>query len=365
MQPKSVVTIKDVALAAECGVSTVSRVLNNSGPVSPAVRARVEKAAKELGFTFSGLGRALQSRKTMTVGCLVPSLANPVFAEAVQGVQAALGGSGYQLLILCSNYNAEADDAGVAMLLAKGVDALIVTMVEPEHSPAIRRARAMGVPVVLMFHDPRDGFLTSYVDNAAAAREITRRFAGHGHRHIGFVALRFSTSDRSRNRYQACLEECRALGLADPLLIETSEAEAAQTDRLAALLREHSHLTAIFASNDYLAIAIQKAARSLGWHVPRDLSVAGFDGIEIGRLLEAPLATIETDPDAMGRQAAKLLLEMLRGGTPVQPPALPFRFRAGATLAPPNPERSDDSRVAARPSSDLPAEPQASTRNDP
>lgn len=362
MSRSSNITIKDVAQSAGCGVATASRVLNNSGPASADVRERVERAARELGFSFSAIGRALQSRKSMTVGCLVPSLANPVFAEAVQGVQAELMGSGYQMLIVCSNYDAAADDAAIAMLLSKEADAVLATMVAPDRSPALRLAQKRGVPVSLMFHDPMDGFITSYVNNVDAAKEVARQFADLGHRRTGFLALRFSTSDRSRNRYAGFLAECRTRGLCDPALIEIAEAEANQPDRLATILAQHPDLTAIFASNDFLAIAVQKAARLLGWRVPQDLSVVGFDGIEIGRLLEKPLATIETSPEAMGRQAARSLLNMLQGGVSVQLPALPFAFRAGATLGLPNPEKGDDGRGATRPPSDLPAEPQAHTR---
>lgn len=356
MHQKSAITIKDVAQAAGCGVATASRVLNNSGSASADVRERVETAARELGFSFSAIGRALQSRRSMTIGCLVPSLANPVFAEAVQGVQAELQGSGYQLLISCSNYDEAADDAAIEMLLSKDTDALIATMVAPDRSEALQLAGKRGIPVSLMFHDPMEGFVTSYVDNVEAAREVARQFAGLGHRRTGFLALRFSTSDRSRNRYAGFLAECRARGLPDPALIEIGEGEAREPDRLAEILGQHPGLTAIFASNDFLAIALQKAARLLGWRVPQDMSVAGFDGIEIGRLLEVPLATIETSPEAMGRQAARLLLERLQGGAPVQPPALPFHFRAGATLAPPTPGKGDDGRVAAQPPSAPPAE---------
>ncbi len=362
MQRRTTITIKDVAQAAGCGVATASRVLNDSGPASADVRERVQRAARELGFSFSSIGRALQSRRSMTIGCLVPSLANPVFAEAVQGVQAELIGSGYQLLISCSNYDAAADDAAIAMLLSKDTDALVATMVAPERSAAMRMARQRGVATCLMFHDPLDGFVTSYVDNFEAAREVARQFAGLGHRRTGFLALRFSTSDRSRNRYAGFHAECRARGLADPALIEIGEAEASEPERLAAILADHPQLTAIFASNDFLAIALQKAARFLGWRVPQDLSVAGFDGIEVGRLLDVPLATVETSPEAMGRQAARTILQMLQGGEPVQPPALPFHFRAGATLAAPNPETGDDGQDAPRPSSALPARTSAQTR---
>lgn len=104
------------------------------------MRERVEKAARDLGFSFSAIGRALQGGRSMTIGCLVPSLANPVFAEAVQGVQEVLLASDYQLLIASSNYDGDADSEAIATLYAKQVDGLIVTMVAPERSAALTLA---------------------------------------------------------------------------------------------------------------------------------------------------------------------------------------------------------------------------------
>lgn len=351
MDPRPKITIKDVAREAGCGIATASRVLNKSGPASAETRERVTKAARDLGFSFSAIGRALQGGRSMTVGCLVPSLANPVFAEAVQGVQEVLSGAGYQLLIASSNYDGDTDNDAIATLSAKEVDGLILTMVAPERSAALEQARARGLPVSLMFHDPLDGFLTAHVDNFEAAREVARRFADLGHTRTAFLSLRFASSDRSRNRYAGFHAECRARGLPDPALIELSETEANTPDLLAETLASLGSATAVFASNDFLAIAVQKAARLMGKSVPRDLSVVGFDGIEIGRLLDVPLATIETAPDAMGRQAARTLLNMLQGEPCTQSPPLPFHFRAGATLARPRAKNRDDDRGATRPPS--------------
>ena len=100
-------TIKDVALKAGCGVATVSRVLNNTGSASSEMRERVVAAVKELDFQFSEVGRSLQSSTTKTIGFVVPSLANPVYADALQGAQEVLISSGYQMLLICTNYNPE------------------------------------------------------------------------------------------------------------------------------------------------------------------------------------------------------------------------------------------------------------------
>ena len=351
VSPRQKITIKDVAREAGCGIATASRVLNRSGPASAEVRERVETAARDLGFSFSAIGRALQSNRSMTIGCLVPSLANPVFAEAVQGVQESLSGTGYQLLIACSNYDGDADNDAIATLLAKEVDGLIVTMVAPGQSVSLKRARERGVPVSLMFHDPIVGLPTAHVDNFEAARDVARRFSELGHRRTAFLALRFATSDRSRNRYAGFHAECRARGMPDPALIELSEAEANTPRLLAPILSRLDGLSAVFASNDFLAIAVQKAARLMGKSVPRDLSVVGFDGIEIGRLLDVPLATIETAPDAMGRQAALTMLDLMQGEACIQQPPLPFNFRAGGTLGPPRTESCDDDQGATWPPS--------------
>lgn len=351
MHPFKKITIKDVAREAGCGIATASRVLNKSGPASAEIRERVELAARELGFSFSSIGRALQGGRSMTIGCLVPSLANPVFAEAVQGAQEALRGTGYQLLISSSNYDGDADNKAIMTLLAKEIDGLIVTMVAPERSEALKTARQRGVPVSLMFHDAVEGFPTVHVDNFEAAREVARRFSDLGHRNTAFLSLRFSSSDRSRNRYAGFHAECRDRGLPDPALIELSETEANTPEVLAEILASLDGLTAVFASNDFLAIAVQKAARLMGKSVPRDLSVVGFDGIEIGRLLDVPLATVETAPEAMGRQAALTVLGLMQGKAAVQAPPLPFHFRAGATLARPRMESRDDDQVAPWPPS--------------
>ncbi|MEL7466716.1 MAG: substrate-binding domain-containing protein [Pseudomonadota bacterium] len=356
MRAASRVTIKDVADRAGCGIATASRVLNQSGPTSADARERVTQAASDLGFTFSAIGRALQSNRSMTIGCLVPSLVNPVFAEAVQGIQEHLFGSGYQLLIASSNYDGATDEKAVENLISNRVDGLIVTMIAPEKSEALAGASDRGLPVSLMFHDPLEGFVTAHIDNFEAARSVAGRFADLGHRRCGFLALRFSTSDRSRNRYAGFHAECRARGLGDPTLIELTEAEARDAAKLAEVLADHGDLTAIFASNDFLAIAVQRAAQSLGRRIPEDLSVVGFDGIDVGELLDPPLATVETHPQAIGRNAADALLSMLRGEAPTQRAPLPFSFREGATLGRPRARSRDDDRVANRPSSVPPLE---------
>ena len=327
-------TIKDVAARVGCGVATASRALNGSGPVSPATLKKVQAAAEDLGFSFNALGRALRNSRTLTIGCLVPSLANPVFADAVHGIQQALQSSGYQLLLACSNYSAEQDDLAIRMLLDKQVDAIIMTLADPAKLPTLSAIKRRGLPVQLMFNTPLPGIGSTHVDNNGAARRVAAEFAQAGHHETAFLALEFRSSDRSRQRFEGFSGGCVTHGMQAPALMEIEEGIGRLADRLRALLAQNPRITGIFASNDFLAIALMQAARAIGLRVPRDLSIIGFDGIEIGQLLDPTLATVETNPQEMGRDAARNILRALTQRAPEPQLPLPFRFRPGGSFAP-------------------------------
>lgn len=335
MSVKRGATIKDVAKRAGCGVATVSRVLNGTGAASEAMRERVLAAAESLGFQFSETARSLQSSTTRIIGCVVPSLANPVFAEAVQGVQEALQGSGYQLLLACSNYDVAEELAAVKMLLAKQVDGMVLTVADAGNSAGLDLIRQRGLPGCLMFNTGAGDMCTSAVDNFAAARRVADAFAEHGHEYTGFLALRFQSSDRSRQRFGGFSAGCAANGMAAPVLLEIDEDSGNLTDLLRDLLAENRDLSGLFASNDFLALAAIRAARDLGRQVPDQLSIVGFDGIDIGRMTDPTLATIETEPKRMGQGAARSVLASLSDDdahtrSDIE---ISFSFRPGGSLA--------------------------------
>lgn len=341
-------TIKDVADRAGCGIATVSRVLNQKGPASADTREKVLAAANDLGFEFNALGRSLQSSSTKTIGCVVPSLANPVFADVVQAAQQEANAAGYQLILACSEYDDELETSAIRTLLAKRVDGLIATVNSAEKSLGLDLLKSNGLPCSLVYNRQVMGLPTWAVDNSAAAARVAQAFACEGHRNTGFLALRFNRSDRSRERHQGYVKACRDLGMAPPVLLEIEEQDGSLLALLGALLSEHRFLTGIFASNDFLALAAMKAARDLGLRIPDDLSLIGFDGITTGLIVDPNLATIETDPRTMGRGAVQTVLAEISGDEkPAQPdPAQTFRFRPGGTLGPPPAGRMDDREAA-------------------
>ena len=354
-------TIKDVAERAGCGVATVSRVLNDTGSASVATREKVLAAASELGFQFSDIGRSLQSSTTKTIGCIVPSLANPVFAEAVQGVQAVLKADGYQLLLACSNYDVDEEIDATRLLLAKQVDGIILTVSDVSDSEALEMIELRDIPSCLMFNRPTPRFPSSGIDNYAAARSVAQAFHSKGHCHTGFLALRFNGSDRSRERFQGFSDGCKEFGMHTPSLLEIDEPSGDVSSALHDLLVSNTELTGIFASNDFLALAAIRAAKELGRHVPDDLSIVGFDGIEVGKMVEPSLATIATDARQMGSAAAQYVLRNLTLGQEDQTTKdnsdpskgkaedrlrLSFSFRPGASLDAPAGKPKDGAEAA-------------------
>ncbi len=341
-------TIKDVAIEAGCGIATVSRVLNGTGAASADTREKVLAAATALGFEFSAIGRSLQSSSTRTIGCIVPSLANPVFAEVVQAAQHEAHCEGYQLILACSEYDEELELQAVRTLLAKQVDALVLTVNNADRSDALDLLRDRKLPCSLVYNRPASGLPSWAVDNRKAAARVAQAFHDEGHLQTGFLALRFNRSDRSRERYEGFVDACAALAMAPPVLLEIEEQEGNLLELLAEMLREHSSLTGVFASNDFLALAAMKSAHALGLKIPGDLSLVGFDGISIGLMVEPHLATIETDPRAMGEGAIRSVLARLLGSQPPdQPdPADTFGFRPGGSLGPPDTGRTDGKEAA-------------------
>lgn len=328
-------TIKDVAHLAGCGIASVSRVVNNKGQVSPQLRAKVLKAAAELGFEISDLGRSLRSRKTQTIGCVVPSISNPVYSAAVQGIQDVAVENGQQLLLSCSNYDPEQELKAVRNLISKRVDAMVLTVSDAQNSAALDLLRSRGLPYRLLFNSGPDLSLDCGVDNYEAARHVGQAFSKMGHHHLGYVALRLNRSDRSAQRLSGLKAACEALKLADPAILEVDENSVFLTTQLQTFLNNHPEITGIFASNDQLAIAIIATLRQLGKRVPQDISIIGFDGIDFGLMMEPTLATIVTYPYEMGRNVAGLVqAEQNNTAQSFSPIEVGFEYRPGGSLGP-------------------------------
>ncbi|MFN7572781.1 MAG: LacI family DNA-binding transcriptional regulator [Betaproteobacteria bacterium] len=329
-------TIHDVARRAKVSAATVSRVLNESATVAPGTVARVRRAVQALNFRPNLAGRSLRAARTRSLGVVVPTLANPVFAECLAGVEAAARAHGHTLSLATTGYRAAAEEDAVEALLRQRVDGLVLTVTDAARNRVLDRLDRERVPYVLVFNQlARAERPTVSVDNRAAAREAVEHLIGLGHRAIRMVTGQFRQSDRARLRYRGYREAMTAAGLAPlpPLQMPFLAPDARML--LVEALAARSRPTAFFCSNDHLALTVIRDLRALGRRVPDEVSVAGFDGIRIGGLTAPSLTTVVQPSEEIGRAAVDRLLHSIADAPLPVPAILPHTLRQGESTAAP------------------------------
>ncbi len=343
-------TIREVAELAGVSVATVSRVINGAA-VAPETAARVGEAVAVLGYRPNGVGRSLKTASSRLIGVLIPSLANPVFAEAVDGIAEGVDGSGYSLLFGASDYRRDRERAGIEALLRYRVDGLVLTVADAAASEVLDLIEAVEVPYVLVYNPAGDHRRpTVTVDNRAAGRAVAERLIGLGHRRLGMIAGRLADSDRARARHAGFAAAAAEAGLPAPTLREVPFTAPGLEPVLAEIFAAPAPPTALFCSNDMLAIAAVAALGALGRAVPDDVSVVGFDGIAIGTLVHPSLATVVQPSRELGRTAAQQLLGRLSGEGAAASVILPHVLRHGKSVGP-----AAKHSPTASPASNLPA----------
>ena len=327
--------IADVAAHAGVGVATVSRVLNGRGSVSPETRARVLESIRVLDYSPSSVARNLSLRRTLVIGVVVPFFTSPSAVERVRGVVAALEGSPYDLAL----FDVESADRQRRAfdLLGRGdrADGLLVVSLVP---PPEELARLGSLPCVLV-DAPSNVVPSVVVDDVFGGEIATRHLLDLGHRRIAFMGdkpadrFRFdSTRDRTKGFEQALA----AVGLTPrPEWVREGTQNRHVARSIAEDLLTHGERpTAVFAASDTQALGVLEAARALGIAVPGELSVVGFDDIEIASY--ANLTTVRQPLFDSGRIGAALLLQSLAGEElPARSQMLPLELEVRGTTGPP------------------------------
>jgi LacI family transcriptional regulator len=327
--------IADVAAHAGVGVATVSRVLNGRGSVSPDTRARVLESIRVLDYSPSSVARNLSLRRTLVIGVVVPFFTSPSSVERVRGVVAALEGSPYDLAL----FDVESADRQRRAfdLLGRGdrADGLLVVSLVP---PPEELARLGSLPCVLV-DAPSLEVPNVVVDDVFGGELATRHLLDLGHRRIAFMGdkpadrFRFdSTRDRTKGYEQALA----AVGLTPrPEWVREGTQNRHVARSIAEDLLTHGERpTAVFAASDIQALGVLEAARLLGIAVPAELSVVGFDDIEIASY--ANLTTVRQPLFDSGRIGAALLLQALAGEElPTRSQTLPLELVLRGTTGPP------------------------------
>ena len=307
-------TLHDVARRAEVSVSTVSRCLTVPEKVRPAVRQKVGKIIDELGYTPDGAARALVSRRTDTIGAIIPTLDNAIFATVVQTLQNELTQKGKTLLLAASDYRPQREYDQIEKLLVRGIDGLMLTG-EAREPAAYRMLARHDVRYVSTYvHHPDSPHPTIGFDNRRAMGKVVGYLHDLGHRSFAMIAGLTEGNDRAAERVfgtQDALKR-RGIDLGPDRILEQPYAIASGREALRRLCAGAERPTAIVCGNDVLAFGALFEAAALGLRVPDDLSITGFDDLGLAREISPALTTVHAPLEDMGRLAAAYLLESER-----------------------------------------------------
>jgi LacI family transcriptional regulator len=331
------VTLDDVARRAGVSTASVSRAINQPQMVRSELRHAVLEVVAELGYVPNGFARALASRRSHTIGAIVPTLGAAIFASGIQALQSRLQPHGYHLLVAADDYDPKKERDQARAMVERGVDALV--LVGQAHLPETRALlERRRLPHVDTYNfvpggsGPCIGF-----DNRAAAWLATEHLIGQGHRRFGIATIPCQSNDRIRARLAGMLACLAAHGIALPpdQVVEVPYALAGGREALARLLALGRGITALPCVNDLLAYGALAECASRGLAVPGDLSVTGIDDLEIAAHTRPPLTTIHVPTGALGAAVGDYLLGRLRGRAMPERTELPVELMQRASTGRP------------------------------
>ncbi len=310
-------TMIDVAEAAGVSIATVSAFLNGTSNVSPDLTQRIGAAIRDIGYQRNAVARSLKIGMTRTIGLMVADIRNPFFTDVVAAIQQVLNKAGYGVMLCSNDEDTAKQDLQIKLLLDRMVDGLIIAPAG-EDEIMKRLVTSTRKPVVLIDRIC-DGLDIDAVvlDNMRGVFDATNYLLALGHRRIGYISGPSYTStgrDRLAGYRKALADGTVALS---PDLIREGNFREADGYRAAMQLLTLSHRpSAIFSANNLMVIGAMRAIRDMGLSCPDDISVACMDDFPWADMFSPRLTTIAQPVEAIGEQAANLLLDRLAGRAP-------------------------------------------------
>lgn len=306
-------TLDDVANAAGVSTATVSRCLNEKQKVSPKTLSKVMEAVESLGYTPNFNARAMAAKQSHTIGAIIPTMENAIFARGLQAFQETLLEQGYNLLVSSSAYQPKLEAQQIRELVARGADGLLLIGYERDEAVYDYLARR-GIPTVLAWASmPDKGHASVGFDNRASMRLLADRVIEMGHRRIAVISGITEGNDRAAGRLAGIQDSWQAHGfdLAALPVIETPYETENGAAAFVELMQAREKPTVVMCGNDVLASGAISKARDLDLDVPRDVSVTGFDDIELAKHVFPALTTVHVPHRQMGRIAAQSLVGLI------------------------------------------------------
>ena len=301
-------TVYDVAEEANVSIATVSRVFNNSASVSAATQDKVRAAAAKLNYVPHSGARTLMTRRTDTIGVVLPDMHGEFFSELVKGFDAAARERGLHLLLSCSHD--DPDEMAAALASMRGRVDGVIAMSPLISAEALESYVPKDLPVVLVNSDPQATSYTSVrLDNTGGAYTMTRHLIDQGFDRIVLISGPAGNQDAEQRRagYLAAIDETQ--GAVVPDIVDGDFSEDSGYRAGVEVLNRAERPDAVFASNDDMAIGCLSAFRDYGVTVPEDIGLAGFDDIRLAKFMRPALSSVHVPIAELGARSLALLAE--------------------------------------------------------
>ncbi|NDJ23618.1 substrate-binding domain-containing protein [Nostoc sp. B(2019)] len=334
------VSIEDIARRAGVSHSTVSRALRDNPLISPKVREEIKQLAREMSYVPNAIAQSLLSSRTNTIGVVVTSIADPFFAEVVEGIEQVARSAGLSVVLSTSHRDLEQEIAAIDNFHRRRVDGILVadSRISKQHTKQLTQ---IAVPTVLInsqAEDQSEIFYSVAIDDRLGAKLAVEHLVSLGHTSIGYLGV----GDRSRSNqqrlegYRIALAEAGLPQIDDWVAINdednTRTSDVGTGQKMLSKLFT-AGVTAIFCYNDMVAVGALLACQELGISVPRDLSLVGFDGIALSRFVTPPLTTVSQPMLEIGCSAMQMLLDLVQGKSVENLVLSPFLVTRGSSTA--------------------------------
>lgn len=310
------VTIKDIAATLNVSVTTVSRVMNNKPKgVSAETREKILKLAEELDYHPNKIARGLVTKRTNTIGVLLPDITNPVFPNLVRGIEDACNDSGYDLIICNSDNYYKKERNYIRILKEKCVDGIIYTGTVNDEGENIKLLETMGIPFVVVDRIYDEKNISKVCTNSEKGiYELTKYVIENGHKNIAYISGPKTTSIH-RARFLGFKNALEEKGLSvNENLVEIGEYKLDSGYHcMTQLLEKKGEFTAVICENDLIAIGACEAMKDNGVKIPDEISITGYDDIYVSSLITPRLTTVYQNTYKMGEKSIEVLIEKIEG----------------------------------------------------
>ena len=315
------VKMSDIARDLNVSVVTVSKVLRNKGRISEKTRQRVLQRSRELNYQPNLIARSLATRRTFTIGLLLPDFTHPFFAQIAKSVAQTARAKGYHVLISYFDENPDIELSEAQALLARRVDGLILASAQRDgRADFFKQILGRDTPLVLIDR-PVPKVRASFVgvDHVGIGRMATEHLIAQGCRRIAHLrGPDVGIANDRLNGYCLVLQE-NGLRVLQDYIVEAGFQYQSGYDAMQGLLQSTIELDGVFCYNDPVAVGAIKAIRDAGRRVPQDIAVVGAGNVNYAGVLAVPLTTIDQEPDEIGRAAGKLLLDQIESKKGLRP----------------------------------------------